>query len=92
MSNETAALVFAIGLFLILYPFTTLPLLRRLLRKPLRLHRWSYRNPYERRCLACGRHEVMHTWNTAPPSGSWWEVFDDGDASVKPCGKKGDES
>lgn len=42
-------------------------------------HRWEYRNPYDRTCAICGRHEVSHcrgmeTWNIA-----WWEVFDEGD-------------
>lgn len=43
-------------------------------------HRWSNRNPFDRTCSICGRHEVKHcyvdNWNN-----DWWEVFSDGDLS-----------
>lgn len=48
---------------------------KRVLKKH---HSWVYRNPYDRRCSVCNRHEVSHcfpdNWNA-----SWWEVFNDGD-------------
>lgn len=60
----------------------------RRLTRPLRaflhrFHRWDYRNPYDRTCHICGRHEVEHRWHTEPGIGnrSWWEVFADGDPS-----------
>lgn len=42
-------------------------------------HKWAYRNPYDRTCKMCGRHEVSHcadldSWNRA-----WWETWNDGD-------------
>lgn len=37
-------------------------------------HAWSYRNPYDRTCTVCRRHEVAHTDGRA----QWWEVFCDG--------------
>lgn len=47
------------------------------IRRWLGLHHWRYRNPYDRTCKVCGRHEVSHcsvSWRNA-----WWEVFSEGD-------------
>lgn len=41
-------------------------------------HKWEYRNPYDRTCKVCGRHEVSHCWAGSWGS-SWWEVFREGD-------------
>ena len=48
-----------------------------LLRRTFWMHRWEYRNPYNRTCSICDRHEVMHyhSWN---PNARWWETFDKG--------------
>ena len=43
-------------------------------------HKWEYRNPYDRTCSVCGRHEVSHCYS-GEWSRSWWECFDDGDAN-----------
>lgn len=48
------------------------------LRKLLGLHVWRYRNPYDRTCSVCGRHEVAHCW--AWGGNSWWEVFNEGES------------
>lgn len=44
-------------------------------------HKWEYRNPYNRRCTVCGRHEFMHSRDNTFGSPSWWEIFSDGDPS-----------
>lgn len=62
---------------------------RRWLRNALRMHHWRYRNPFDRTCRVCGRHEVFHGFDTAlTHQNGWWELFDDGDATAKPCGRK----
>lgn len=41
--------------------------------------RFEYRNPYDRTCRICGRHEIGHSW---PGDNKWyWECFDNGDKS-----------
>lgn len=40
------------------------------------MHRWHYRNPFDRECSVCGRHEVEHFRTTT--SRSYYEVFDYG--------------
>jgi len=44
-------------------------------------HQWEYRNPYDRTCKICGRHEVEHCWGMSyfEWNSGWWEIFDDGD-------------
>lgn len=42
-------------------------------------HRWVYHNPFERRCRACNKHEVMVYTNIA-----WWETWRDSDPG-HPC-------
>ena len=44
-------------------------------------HRWKYRNPYDRTCKVCNRHEVSHCWDLKSWNRSWWEIFDEGDAT-----------
>jgi hypothetical protein len=46
---------------------------RWLLWKVFGRHKWDYRNPYDRTCKTCGRHEVVHAWNVT--DSGWWEVF-----------------
>lgn len=58
--------------------------LRRLFR---RRHRWQYRNPYDRTCRTCGRHEVAHGW-AAELHIWWWEVFDEGDQGKHQGGRE----
>lgn len=43
-------------------------------------HSWDYRNPFDRTCKKCGRHEVSHCWSMSTWNKAWWEVFNDGDA------------
>lgn len=43
-------------------------------------HSWHYRNPFDRTCKKCGRHEVSHCWSMSTWNKAWWEVFNDGDA------------
>ena len=84
-------LIFLLALPLAFYVlFTFVPKVFRLLfRNVLGLHTWSYRNPFDRTCTVCKRHEVNHCmaggniW-TKP---GWWEVFNDGDMNANPCGK-----
>lgn len=40
-------------------------------------HRWVYRNPYDRTCSVCGRHEVEHRYYDTYDD---WEVFSEGDS------------
>ena len=54
-----------------------------------RKHKWSYRNPANRTCLVCGRHEeqMCNSWDFARKglaARSWWEVFNPGDATKHP--------
>ena len=44
-------------------------------------HKWTYRNPYDRTCSVCGKHEIVYCSNVKGQSNSWWEVFNDGDES-----------
>lgn len=48
-------------------------------------HLWSYRNPYDRRCKKCCRHEVVHTCRVTGSNS--WEVFHPGVVD-HPCSKK----
>lgn len=58
-------------------------MLRRFLS---RFHRWQYRNPYDRTCLICGRHEVNYTWTIYPTNPmtqrGWWEAHSEGDPTA----------
>ncbi|WP_323016390.1 hypothetical protein [Castellaniella sp.] len=48
-----------------------------------KLHRWVYRNPFNRTCKVCGRHEVFHGKTAALTKfEGWWEVFDDGEKAL----------
>ena len=52
------------------------------LRRHLWRHHWCYRNSYNRYCTVCGRHEVVFSnGRYAFDERSWWEVFDEGQAS-----------
>ena len=53
------------------------------MRHNLWLHKWEYRNPYNRTCSVCGRNEVEHCWpgDEFKLRAGWWEVFDEGDES-----------
>ena len=47
------------------------------------LHVWEYRNPFDRTCSVCGRHEVKYCndiKDARDPFSGWWEVYSDGDA------------
>lgn len=55
----------------------------------LPMHQWKYRNPYNRTCQVCGRHEVRHRWAGDAHRLGWWEVFDNGDINKH---KKGDDT
>lgn len=58
-------------------------------KKLFKLHTWKYRNPFNRRCSVCGRHEVFHSYDPILTKVTgWWEIFKDGDSTAKPCGKK----
>lgn len=49
------------------------------LRKNFWSHEWSYRNPYNRYCTVCGRHEIVHSnGEHGFAERTWWEVFDEG--------------
>ena len=53
-----------------------------LLRRLTYRHSWVYRNPYDKRCRVCKRHEVMHyTHNRIGAKVTFWDVFDDGDVT-----------
>jgi hypothetical protein len=45
-------------------------------RKLLGLHQWKYRNPYDRTCKVCDRHEVAFSYDWSGPF--WWEVYSEG--------------
>ncbi len=47
-------------------------------RRTLHMHVWVYRNPSDRKCKTCGRHEQEYTWNVHPPTLPWWEALDEG--------------
>ena len=42
-------------------------------------HSWKYRNPYDRTCQVCGKHEVSHCSDIENWSRAWWEIFAAGD-------------
>lgn len=47
------------------------------------LHDWDYRNPFDRTCRICHRHETKwcHPWqNALSRANGWWEVQRDGNA------------
>lgn len=53
-------------------------------------HIWSYRNPYDRTCTKCKRHEQEECWadeyaRYGMESIGTWEVYNEGDGS---CQKK----
>lgn len=92
MWNELLAVgALVVSVVVILGGLLFLPkLFRYVFRVPLGLHQWEYRNPYDRTCTVCNRHEVNH----CTPGGNvltkpgWWEVFRDGNPNAKPCGRK----
>lgn len=53
-----------------------------LLKRIFWFHQWEYRNPFDRTCHTCGRHEVQDCW-------AWgrWEVVSDGDTRSKVMAK-----
>lgn len=61
-----------------------------MIRKLLGMHRWLYRNPFDRRCQKCGRHEVFHGFEAAlTKQNGCWDVFDDGNKEkCKPIWRK----
>lgn len=43
-------------------------------------HRWVYRNPHDRTCKICGKHEVEHySLGFANKRYNFWDVWVDGD-------------
>ncbi len=47
-------------------------------------HRWEYRNPYDRTCKICGRHEQEECWadeyaRYGMRARGTWEVYREGD-------------
>lgn len=47
-------------------------------------HRWKYRNPYDRTCKICGRHEQEECWadeyaRYGMRARGIWEVYNEGD-------------
>lgn len=44
-------------------------------------HKWKYQNPYNRRCVICGKHEQKYCYDWRErniPGRGWWEVHDEG--------------
>jgi hypothetical protein len=52
-----------------------------MIRRWLGLHEWKYRNPFDRTCNVCGRHEVAFSW-AWDWSRTWWEVHTYGNKSA----------
>lgn len=50
---------------------------KRKIAKKFGWHSWRYRNPYDRTCDVCGRHEVEHCYDLTDKYG-FWEVFHEG--------------
>lgn len=49
-------------------------------------HWWEYRNPFDRTCRVCKRHEVEHMCSDDLPNlfaRGWWECFDEGEKQFK---------
>jgi hypothetical protein len=44
----------------------------------LGMHLWVYRNPYDRTCRVCGKHQVEHMFLVNPPVYPWWGTFGNG--------------
>lgn len=68
-------------------PASPLTVMFRWIRRKLGMHEWEYRNPYDRTCEVCGRHEVQYCWSW-DWGGGWWESHDDGDTSKHQREKK----
>jgi hypothetical protein len=61
-----------------------LPRLKLWFRKTFWAHKWKYRNPYNRSCVTCGRHEIEFSDNGKKPfdrtrGRHWWEAYNEGD-------------
>lgn len=67
--------------------------LLKYLRSILWRHHWQYRNPFDRTCKVCGRHEVGHSlpWNWNHRFKWWWEVFNEGNIERHTEGKNNDK-
>lgn len=52
--------------------------LKKVFRTIFWRHRWEYRNPFDRRCTVCGKHQVKHCW-PCDYLRDWWETWEDGD-------------
>lgn len=51
-------------------------------------HKWSYRNPYDRTCKVCKRHEVEYSLGFGSAwFRSWWETYSNGE-ETHPCSEK----
>lgn len=61
--------------------------LMRPVRRVLGLHVWSYRNPHDRTCDGCGRHQVEHARHYTDTRG-WWETFQEGNGNLLRCSTK----
>lgn len=59
----------------------------RPVRRMLGLHVWRYRNPYDRTCEGCGRHQVEHSRHYTDRTG-WWETFKKGNGNLMVCKSK----
>lgn len=92
MSDPWLSIVLLSGLLGMSLSFYLLLAYRSLWTKPLRrvlgLHVWSYRNPFDRTCEQCRRHEVFHGWSYAPLHQGWWEVFNEGNGRRAICTTK----
>lgn len=64
-----------------------MPWVSRQLRKALGFHVWSYRNPHDRTCEKCGRHQVEHHHIVSERS-TWWETFRQGNGNLLICKAK----
>lgn len=48
-------------------------------------HKWEYRNPYDRTCAICGRHEVQYCadWRDVfDRFKGWWEAHREGNPAL----------
>lgn len=92
MDTQMTPYVFALGSFLVLAVLLFFLAyfwrdLTRPVRRVLGVHVWHYRNPHDRTCEGCGRHQVEHARHYTDSRG-WWETFREGNGNLLICKAK----
>ena len=89
MIDNISIMIIVAVIFMLLFITVVLPTVIFYVRKYCGLHAWSYRNPYDRTCVKCGRNEVEHSYvgHSLYRSSGFWEVFKEGNGNNIICRK-----